>query len=96
MKVCIAVLSICTACSLAVGAESKPLAAAKKCEEQPYRGIDSRLKPDLLGVVPNLKETIVGFELVNHLPVIALHDQLLDIGQKNIARLNDRTFQSTD
>ena len=56
-----------------------PEATASACGQQLYSGIDSRLKLDIVGIVPYSEKPIVGFELVNHQPVIALPDQLLGI-----------------
>jgi hypothetical protein len=62
-------------------------AQSQKCEQHPYSGLDSRLKADIVGIVPELKEPVVGFELINHRPVVALPDQVLSMGQKKVARM---------
>lgn len=65
--------------STKVIARVDPEATPSACGQQLYSGIDSRLKLDIVGIVPYSEKPILGFELVNHQPVIALPDQLLGI-----------------
>jgi hypothetical protein len=60
---------------------------SQTCEQSPYRGIDSRLKPDIVGAIPDARTPVLGFELVGHTPVIAISGRVLGIGQEEIVNI---------
>jgi hypothetical protein len=90
MKIGVTTISVWLVFSLVVGPEITAVSLAsripQRCGQQAYRGIDSRLKPDIVGVLPDAKQFVVGFELANHQPVIALADQVLEIGQNSMVK----------
>jgi hypothetical protein len=59
----------------------------KRCEQELYAGLDSRIEPHIVGIVPPSDNPVVGFELVRHRPFVARSDQLLGFDQANIAKL---------
>jgi hypothetical protein len=62
--------------------------AFRKCEQQLYGGLDSRLEPRVVGALPKTKEPVVGFELVNHVPMLAFPHQLLGFQRSAISGLD--------
>jgi hypothetical protein len=57
----------------------------QKCEQQAYPGLDSRLEPRVLGALPSTNDHVVGFEVVNHSPMIALPHQLLGFRRDGVS-----------
>lgn len=56
-----------------------------KCGQRIYRGPDSRLKAHILGKVS--RGSVVGFEILNHRPVIALPHSLLAMEKNTVVEL---------
>jgi hypothetical protein len=60
----------------------------QNCERRAYAGLDSRLEPKVVGALPNANDHVVGFEVVNHLPMIALQHQLFGFRRDGVSGLS--------
>jgi hypothetical protein len=60
----------------------------QNCERQFYAGLDSRLEPKVLGALPNTKDRVVGFEIVNHWPLVAMPHELIGFRRDGVSELS--------
>jgi hypothetical protein len=55
------------------------------CDRQFYRAADSRLDPRIVGLLPKHNEPVVGFEIIQDRPMVALTHQLVGFEEKGLA-----------
>jgi hypothetical protein len=60
----------------------------QNCERQFYAGLDSRLEPKVVGALLNTKDRVVGFEIVNHWPLVALPHELIGFRRDGVSELS--------
>jgi hypothetical protein len=81
----VALVSLLTGAAVSV-ATSDPSAETTtlRCEQRIYAAPDGRLAPHLLGRMPKTTEPVMGFEVVDGLPLVALPRSLLGFTDKGI------------
>src|ERR1700681_2512216 len=59
----------------------------QQCEQQVYAAPDARLRPHIIGRVPESRERVVGFEVIHGRPLVALPRQLIGLTDKGTSEL---------
>lgn len=80
-------LAFLIAMSAEPSSSTSPAKGVDRCEIEVWGGPDSRLKPNVIGSLPDPKLSVVGFEIVNHRPLVALSNHLVGFDKDGVADL---------